>query len=94
VVLILATKPLTCAHINSIGLVKTEDTMCPNINQKKSVLQNYLTQHNISFTDTKKVLYKKKRKKNVQQASDFNFIAYIGKKEILQINFWDDQIQG
>jgi hypothetical protein len=32
--------------------VKTEDTMCPNINQKKSVLQNYLTQHNISFTDT------------------------------------------
>jgi hypothetical protein len=37
---------------------------------------------------------KKKKKKNVQQASDFNFIAYIGKKEILQCNFWDDQIQG
>jgi hypothetical protein len=39
--------------------VKTEDTVCPNFSQKKIVLQNYLTQHNIPFsaTDTKKVLY-------------------------------------
>jgi hypothetical protein len=38
--------------------VKTEDTVCPNFSQKKAVLQNYLTQHNIPFsaTDTKKVL--------------------------------------
>ena len=37
--------------------VKTEDTVCPNFSQKKSVLQNYLTQHNIPFsaTDTEKV---------------------------------------
>ena len=27
--------------------VKTEDTVCPNFSQKKAVLQNYLTQHNI-----------------------------------------------
>jgi hypothetical protein len=27
--------------------VKTEDTVCPNLSQKKAVLQNYLTQHNI-----------------------------------------------
>ena len=41
--------------------VKTEDTVCPNHSQKKAVLQNYLTQHNIPFsaTDTKKVLYEK-----------------------------------
>ena len=39
--------------------VKTEDTVYPYFSQKKSVLQNYLTQHNIPFsaTDTKKVLY-------------------------------------
>jgi hypothetical protein len=30
--------------------VKTEDTMCPNFSQKKAVLQNYLTQHNIPFS--------------------------------------------
>jgi hypothetical protein len=41
--------------------VKTEDTVCPNYSQKKAVLQNFLTQHNIPFsaTDTKKVLYEK-----------------------------------
>jgi hypothetical protein len=41
--------------------VKTEDTVCPNFSKKKTVLQNYLTQHNIPFspTDTKKVLYEK-----------------------------------
>jgi hypothetical protein len=38
--------------------VKTEDTVCPNFSQKKTVLQNDLTQHNIPFsaTDTKTVL--------------------------------------
>jgi hypothetical protein len=41
--------------------VKTEDTVCPNLSQKKTVLQNYLTQHNISFsaTDTKKYYMRK-----------------------------------
>jgi hypothetical protein len=41
--------------------VKSEDTVCPNFSQKKAVLQNNLTQHNIPFsaTDTNKVLYEK-----------------------------------
>jgi hypothetical protein len=45
--------------------VKTEDTVCPNFSQKKAVLQNYLTQHNIPFsaTYTKKVLYEKNKTK-------------------------------
>jgi hypothetical protein len=45
--------------------VKTEDTVCPNFSQKKAVLQNYLTQHNIPFsaTDTKKVVYEKIKQK-------------------------------
>ena len=49
--------------------VKTEDTVCPNFSQKKAVLQNYLTQHNIPFfaTDTKKVVYEKKKKKKRPQ---------------------------
>ena len=47
--------------------VKTEDTVCPNFSQKKGVLQNYLTQHNIPFfaTDTKKgIIWKNKTKKD------------------------------
>ena len=45
--------------------VRTEDTVCPNFSQKKTVLQNYLTQHNIPFsaTDTKKVLCEKIKQK-------------------------------
>ena len=45
--------------------VKTEDTVCQNFSEKKAVLQNYLTQHNIPFsaTDTKKVLYEKIKQK-------------------------------
>ena len=46
--------------------VKTEDKVCPNFSQKKAVLQNYLTQHNIPFsaTDTKKsIIWKNKTKK-------------------------------
>jgi hypothetical protein len=38
----------------------------PNFSQKKAVIQNYLTQHNIPFsaTDTKKVLYEKIKQKD------------------------------
>jgi hypothetical protein len=48
--------------------VKTEDAVCPNFSQKKAVLQNYLTQHDIpfSYNDTKKVLYEKLNKKRPQ----------------------------
>jgi hypothetical protein len=31
--------------------VKTEDSVCPNFSQKKAVLQNYLTRHNIPFSN-------------------------------------------
>jgi len=56
---------LVVLDIASYHNVKTEDTVCPNFSQKKTVLQNDLTQNNIPFsaTDTKKVLYEKKRKK-------------------------------
>ena len=40
-----------------------QDTVCPNISQKKAVLQNYLTQYNIPFYATKKVLYEKIKQK-------------------------------
>jgi hypothetical protein len=42
-----------------------QDTVCPNFSQKKTVLQNCLTQHNIPFsaTDTKKVFYEKIKQK-------------------------------
>jgi hypothetical protein len=45
--------------------VETEDKVCPNFSQKKAVLQNYLTQHNIPFsaTDTKKVVYENIKQK-------------------------------
>ena len=48
--------------------VKTEDTMCPTFSQKKPVLQNYLTQHNIPFsaTDTKKYYLKNYNKRRSQ----------------------------
>ena len=53
----------------SYHTVKTEDTVCPNFSQKKAVLQNYFTQHNIPFsaTDTKKVLYEKIKQKIKQK---------------------------
>jgi hypothetical protein len=43
--------------------VITEDMVCPNFSQKKGVLLNYLTQHNIPFstTDNKQVLYEKNK---------------------------------
>ena len=42
--------------------VKTEDKVCPNFSQKKAVLQNYLTQHNISlfcYWYQKSIIWKK-----------------------------------
>jgi hypothetical protein len=83
VVLFLATKPLTCAHINS---VKTEDTVCPNFSQKKAVLQSYLTQHNIPFsaTDTKKVLYEKIKQKKTPVIYKTDNIAHLHGHEVLR----------
>ena len=66
--------------------VKTEDTMCPNFSQKKTVLQNYLTQHNIPFsaTDTKKVLYEEKKTKKTQQFIKTDKIANLHGHEVLR----------
>jgi hypothetical protein len=39
--------------------IKTEETVVPNFNQRKAVLQDYLLKHNIPFQplETKKQLY-------------------------------------
>jgi hypothetical protein len=64
--------------------VKTEDTVCPNFSQKKAVLQNYLTQHNIPFsaTDTKKVLHEKVKRKNTTVVYKTDKIANIHGHEV------------
>ena len=66
--------------------VKTEDTMCPNFSQKKTVLQNYLTQHNIPFsaTDTKKVLYEKIKQKKTTVVYKTDKIANLHGHELLR----------
>jgi hypothetical protein len=59
--------------------VKTEDTVCPNFRQKKAVLQNYLTQHDIpfSYNDTKKVLYEKIKQKKTTVVNKTDTIANL-----------------
>ena len=66
--------------------VKTEDTVCPNFSQKKAVLQNYLTQHNIPFsvTDTKKVIYKKIKQKKTPVVYKTDKIANLHGHEVLR----------
>jgi hypothetical protein len=66
--------------------VKTEDTVCPNFSQKKAVLQNYLTQHNIPFsaTDTKKVLYEKIKQKKTPVVYETDNIANLHGHEVLR----------
>jgi hypothetical protein len=46
--------------------IKTEETVVPNFNQRKAVLQDYLSKHNIPFQplETKKQLYEKIKFKN------------------------------
>ena len=68
--------------------VKTEDMVCPNFSQKKVVLQNYLTQHNIPFsaTDTKKVLhvYEKIKQKKTPIVYKTDKIANLHRHEVLR----------
>jgi hypothetical protein len=54
--------------------------------QKKAVLQNYLTQHNIPFsaTDTKKVLYEKIKQKNTLVVYKTDKIANLHGHEVLR----------
>jgi transposase len=60
--------------------------VCPNINQKKDFLQNYLTQHNIPFsaTDTKKVLYEKIKHKKTPIVYKTEKIANLHGHEVLR----------
>jgi transposase len=66
--------------------VKTEDTVCPNFSQKKAVLQNYLTQHNIPFsaTDTKQVLYEKIKQKKTPVVYKTDKIANLHGHEVIR----------
>jgi transposase len=66
--------------------VKTEDTVCPNFNQRKAVLQNYLTQHNIPFsaTDTKKVLNEKIKQKKTPVVYKTDKIANLLGHEVIR----------
>jgi hypothetical protein len=56
---------------------------CP---QKKAVLQNYLTQHNIPFfaTDTIKVLYGKIKQKETPVVYETDKIANVHGHEVLK----------
>ena len=64
--------------------VKTEDMVCPNFSQKKAVLQNYLTQHNIPFsaTDTKKILNEKIKQKKSPVVYKTDTIANLHGHEV------------
>jgi transposase len=77
---------LVVLHNASYHLVKTEDTMCPNFSQKKAVLKNYLTQHNIPFsaTDTKKVLYEKIEQKKTPVVYKTDKIANLHGHEVIR----------
>jgi hypothetical protein len=57
-----------------------------NFSQKKAVLQNYLTQHNIPFsaTDTKKVLYEKIKQKKTPLVYKTDKIAYLHGHEVIR----------
>ena len=67
--------------------VKTEDTVCPNFSQKKALLQNYLTQHNVHFsaTDTKTVLYEKLKQKKTPVVYKTDKIANLHRHEVIRI---------
>jgi hypothetical protein len=61
------------------GYFWAEDTVCPNFSQKKAVLQNYLTQLNISVsaTDTKTVLHEKLKPKKTTCSSAFVHTSFV-----------------
>ena len=64
--------------------VKPEDTVCPNFGQKKAVLQNYLTQHDIpfSYNDTQNVLYEKIKQKKTPVVNKTDKIANLHGHEV------------
>jgi hypothetical protein len=70
-------------------VIVTIFTVCPNFSQKKTVLQNYLTEHNIPFSaiDTKKVLYEKIKQKKNPVVYKTDKIANLHGHEVLRTLF-------
>ena len=66
--------------------VKTEDPVCPNFSQTKTVLQNYLTQYNIPFSanDTKTVLYENIKQKKTPVVYKTDKIVNLHGQEVLR----------
>jgi transposase len=68
--------------------IKTEETVVPNFNQRKAVLQDYLSKHNIPFQplETKKnQLYKKIKFKKPLSVFKTDKIANLHGHEVLRI---------
>ena len=64
--------------------VKTEDKVCPNFSQKKAVLQNYLTQHNIPFSTTDAINNEKIKQKNTPVVYKTDKIVNLHEHEVLR----------
>jgi hypothetical protein len=63
----------------TITNIKTEETVVPNFNQRKVVLQDYLSKHNIPFQplETKKQLYEKIKLKKLLSVFKTDKIANL-----------------
>ena len=66
--------------------IKTEETVVPNFNQRKAVLQDYLSKHNIPFQplETKKQLYEKIKFKKLLSVFQTDKIANLHGHEVLR----------
>ena len=66
--------------------IKTEETVVPNFNQRKAVLQDYLSKHNIPFQplETKKQLYEKIKFKKLLSVFKTDKIANLHGHEVLR----------
>jgi hypothetical protein len=64
---------------------KTEETVVPNFNQRKAVLQDYLSKHNIPFQplETKKTTYEKIKFKKPLSVFKTDKIANLHGHEVL-----------
>ena len=66
--------------------IKTEETVVPNFNQRKVVLQDYLSKHNIPFQplEIKKQLYEKIKFKKLVSVFKTDKIANLHGHEVLR----------
>jgi CMP-2-keto-3-deoxyoctulosonic acid synthetase len=77
----------TCQHKKAQDNIKTEETVVSNFNQRKTVLQDYLSKHNIPFEplETKKQLYEKIKLKKPLSVFKTDKIANLHGHEDLNI---------